>query len=277
MINLKDTAIRHQLINRYLDANTSVEEEEALADFYRHGKESELTDEDLDIRNMMLGLGIVAQKEQQAQNFTCPSHPHQERSLKSVRISAILLAAAMLAGLIFLVFPIKDHMSQKPNFAALAPTTQVIRSQQMPDDNVDLSPAEQMERQDSIFLASTKDIVTSREAHAASKQPTRASKTKNCRGNIHSVSDSQYDNKTENHGIAMRNEQANNDFHQLYEVASLALPTAEELTIDKQGNHIVISTTDDKGNTQHYTVEIDEAQDGLYQFHPLAQLDDRDI
>lgn len=90
--------------------------------------------------------------------------------VKWVRYSAIILALAMLAGLIFLAFPMKDRMSQKPNFAALAPTTQVIRSQQAHDDNEDLSPAEQMERQDSLFLATTKDLVVPHETTKRTQQ-----------------------------------------------------------------------------------------------------------
>ena len=56
MMKLEDITYRHELIERYLDADTSVEEEQALADFYRHCEEKDLTDEDLDIRNLMLGM-----------------------------------------------------------------------------------------------------------------------------------------------------------------------------------------------------------------------------
>ena len=56
MKKLKDITYRHELIERYLDADTSVEEEQALADFYRHCEDKDLTDEDLDIRNLMLGM-----------------------------------------------------------------------------------------------------------------------------------------------------------------------------------------------------------------------------
>ena len=56
MKKLEDITYRHELIERYLDADTSVEEEQALADFYRHCEEKDLTDEDLDIRNLMLGM-----------------------------------------------------------------------------------------------------------------------------------------------------------------------------------------------------------------------------
>lgn len=56
MKKLEDITYRHELIERYLDADTSVEEEQALAEFYRHCEDKDLTDEDLDIRNLMLGM-----------------------------------------------------------------------------------------------------------------------------------------------------------------------------------------------------------------------------
>lgn len=319
MMNLKDKKQRQQLIARYLDADTSVEEERALADFYRHCDERELTDEDLDIRNMMLGLGIVAQKQETAriqkdEPARIQKNEKAGSQSKWVRFSAIMLAAAMLAGLIFLVFPIKDRMSQKPNFAALAPTTQVIRSQQTADDEEDLSPAEQMERQDSIFLATTKDIVTPQEAKRGQKHPSISSESKSriyARTisykslNINEEKDfatakeeSKYpessklfdtkEEKTEsNQFLALqegktschseaKSKVVGDDFQKLYEVASVALPSADQLKIDRQDNHIVISTTDDNGNTQRYTVDVDDAQDGIYQFYPLAQLNNMD-
>ena len=64
------------------------------------------------------------------------------------------------------------------------------------------------------------------------------------------------------------------DFNQIYEVASAALPSAEQLTINRQGNNIVISTLDNEGNMQHYTINASETQDGSYQLLPLAQLND---
>ena len=64
------------------------------------------------------------------------------------------------------------------------------------------------------------------------------------------------------------------DFNQIYEVASAALPSAEQLTINRQGDNIVISTLDNDGNMQHYTINIAETQDGSYQLLPLAQLNE---
>ena len=56
MKKLEDITYHHELIERYLNADTSVEEEQALTDFYRHCENKDLTDEDLDIRNLMLGM-----------------------------------------------------------------------------------------------------------------------------------------------------------------------------------------------------------------------------
>ena len=158
-MKLEDITYRHELIERYLDADTSVEEEQALADFYRHCEDKDLTDEDLDIRNLMLGM----------ENYT-PTHlqpASKKHETRWVRLSAILLATAMLAGLIFLLFPIKDYFSsssEQPGFSNLVPTEQVVRSQpSSEDENENLDAYEKMERADSLFMAATKDIVTPQE------------------------------------------------------------------------------------------------------------------
>ena len=195
MKKLEDITYRHELIERYLDADTSVEEEQALADFYRHCKDKDLTDEDLDIRNLMLGMenytpnfhqtememmeeldGKEEMKELDRKEEEADGQPQmKEMSLAAsknhetrwVRLSAILLATAMLAGLIFLLFPIKDYFSsssEQPSFANLVPTEQVVRSQpSSEDEDKNLNAYEKMERADSLFLAATKDIVTPQE------------------------------------------------------------------------------------------------------------------
>lgn len=258
MKKLKDITYRHELIERYLDADTSVEEEQALADFYRHCENKDLTDEDLDIRNLMLGM------ENYTPNILQPvSKKHETRW---VRLSAILLATAMLAGLIFLLFPIKDYFSssseQQPGFANLVPTEQVVRSQpSSEDEDGNLNAYEKMERADSLFLAATQDIVTPQEM----KTSKMAEKTS---GNKEKTSE--YSEKTSSETERSIHE----DFNQIYEVASAALPSAEQLTINRQGDNIVISTLDNDGNMQHYTINIAETQDGSYQLLPLAQLNE---
>lgn len=281
MKKLKDITYRHELIERYLDADTSVEEEQALADFYRHCENKDLTDEDLDIRNLMLGM------ENYTPNILQPvSKKHETRW---VRLSAILLATAMLAGLIFLLFPIKDYFSssseQQPGFANLVPTEQVVRSQpSSEDEDGNLNAYEKMERADSLFLAATQDIVTPQEMKSnkialtkrkdiAERNEKHAGKTA---GNTEETSS---DNKEKTSGNAEKTSSEtersiHEDFNQIYEVASAALPSAEQLTINRQGDNIVISTLDNDGNMQHYTINIAETQDGSYQLLPLALLNE---
>lgn len=258
MKKLEDITYRHELIERYLDADTSVEEEQALADFYRHCENKDLTDEDLDIRNLMLGM------ENYTPNILQPTSKKHET--RWVRLSAILLATAMLAGLIFLLFPIKDYFSssseQQPGLANLVPTEQVVRSQpSSEDEDGNLNAYEKMKRADSLFLAATQDIVTPQEM----KTSKMAEKTS---GNKEKTSEYAEETSSETE------RSIHEDFNQIYEVASAALPSAEQLTINRQGDNIVISTLDNDGNMQHYTINIAETQDGSYQLLPLAQLNE---
>ena len=281
MKKLDDITYRHGLIERYLDADTSVEEEQALADFYRHCEDKDLTDEDLDIRNLMLGM------ENYTPNILQPvSKKHETRW---VRLSAILLATAMLAGLIFLLFPIKDYFSssseQQPSLANLVPTEQVVRSQpSSKDEDGNLNAYEKMERADSLFLAATQDIVTPQEMKsskmALAKRKNIAERSEKHAGktaeNTEETSSGNTEKTSENTGKTSSEAERSihEDFTQIYEVASAALPSAEQLTINRQGNNIVISTLDNEGNMQHYTINASETQDGSYQLLPLAQLND---
>lgn len=309
MKKLEDITYRHELIERYLDADTSVEEEQALADFYRHCENKDLTDEDLDIRNLMLGMenytpnfhqtememmeeldGKEEMKELDRKEEADGQLQMKEMSLAAsknhetrwVRLSAILLATAMLAGLIFLLFPIKDYFSssseQQPGFTNLVPTEQVVRSQPSSEDgNEHLNAYEKMERADSLFLAATQDIVTPQEMKASkislAKRKNIAERSeKHARKTAENTEETSFGNTGKTSSETERS--IHEDFNQIYEVASAALPSAEQLTINRQGNNIVISTLDNEGNMQHYTINITETQDGSYQLLPLAQLNE---
>ena len=323
MKKLEDITYRHELIERYLDADTSVEEEQALADFYRHCENKDLTDEDLDIRNLMLGMenytpnfhqtememmeeldGEEEMKELDRKEEADGQLQMKEMSLAAsknhetrwVRLSAILLATAMLAGLIFLLFPIKDYFSssseQQPGFTNLVPTEQVVRSQPSSEDgNEHLNAYEKMERADSLFLAATQDIVTPQEMKASkislAKRKNIAGRSENHTGmtaeNTEETSFGNLEKTSSNAGNTSSNagktsseaeRRIHEDFTQIYEVASAALPSAEQLTINRQGDNIVISTLDNEGNMQHYTINITDSQDGSYQLLPLAQLNE---
>jgi len=296
MKKLEDITYRHELIERYLDADTSVEEEQALADFYRHCEDKDLTDEDLDIRNLMLGMENytpnihqVEEADGQPQMKEMSLAASKKHETRWVRLSAILLATAMLAGLIFLLFPIKDYFSssseQQPGLANLVPTEQVVRSQpSSEDEDGNLNAYEKMERADSLFLAATRDIVTPQEMKSskmaldkrkniAERSEKHAGKTI---GNTEETSSGNTEKTSENTGKTSSETERSihEDFTQIYEVASAALPSAEQLTINRQGDNIVISTIDNDGNMQHYTINITDSQDGSYQLLPLAQLND---
>ena len=305
-MKLEDITYRHELIERYLDADTSVEEEQALADFYRHCEEKDLTDEDLDIKNLMLGMEnytpnfhqteMEMMEELDGKEEEDKQPDMKEMSLAAskkhetrwVRLSAILLATAMLAGLIFLLFPIKDYFSsssEQPGLANLVPTEQVVRSQpSSEDENKNLDAYEKMERADSLFLAATKNIVTPQEMKSskialakrkniAERSESQAEKTA---GKTEEASSGNLEKNSGNAGKTSSETERSihEDFNQIYEVASAALPSAEQLTINRQGDNIVISTLDNEGNMQHYTINITETQDGSYQLLPLAQLNE---
>lgn len=315
MKKLEDITYRHELIERYLDADTSVEEEQALADFYRHCKDKDLTDEDLDIRNLMLGMenytpnfhqtememmeeldGKEEMKELDRKEEADGQPQMKEMSLATskkhetrwVRLSAILLATAMLAGLIFLLFPIKDYFSsssEQSGFANLVPTEQVVRSQpSSEDEDGNQNAYEKMERADSLFRAATQDIVIPQEMKsskmALAKRKNIAERSEKHTGKTAgNTAETSSDNKEKTSGNAEKTSSEtersiHEDFNQIYEVASAALPSAEQLTINRQGDNIVISTIDNDGNMQHYTINVTETQDGSYQLLPLAQLNE---
>ena len=280
MKKLEDITYRHELIERYLDADSSVEEEQALADFYRHCENKDLTDEDLDIRNLMLGMKNytpnihqVEKEDKQSDMKEMSLATSKTHETRWVRLSALLLATAMLAGLIFLLFPIKDYFSsssEQPGLANLVPTEQMVRSQpSSEDEDGNLNAYEKMERADSLFLAATQDIVTPQEMKASKMV---LAKRKNIAERSENHTEKTAENTEEISSEAERS--IHEDFNQIYEVASAALPSAEQLTINRQGNNIVISTLDNDGNMQHYTINIAETQDGSYQLLPLAQLNE---
>lgn len=292
MMKLEDITYRHELIERYLDADTSVEEEQALADFYRQCEDKDLTEEDLDIRNLMLGMENhtpnihqVEEGDKLTDIKEMPLGVSKKHETKWVRLSAILLATAMLAGLIFLLFPIKDHFSssskQQPGLANLVPTEQVVRSQpSSEDENGNLDAYEKMERADSLFLAATQDIVTPQEMKAnkiaLAKRKNIAERSEKHAGKTAETSLGNTEKTSGNAGKTSSETERSihEDFNQIYEVASAALPSAEQLTINRQGDNIVISTIDNDGNMQHYTINVADTQDGSYQLLPLAQLNE---
>ena len=134
-----------------------------------------------------------------------------------------------------------------------------------------------MERADSLFLAATQDIVTPQEMKS-SKMALAKRKNIAERSEKHAGKTAGNTEETSSGNAGKTSSETersiHEDFNQIYEVASAALPSAEQLTINRQGDNIVISTLDNDGNMQHYTINIEETQDGSYQLLPLAQLNE---
>ena len=253
-----------------------------------HQTEMEMMEE-LDGKEEMKELDRKEEADGQPQMKEMSLATSKKHETRWVRLSAILLATAMLAGLIFLLFPIKDYFSssseQQPGLANLVPTEQVVRSQpSSEDENENLDAYEKMERADSLFLAATKDIVTPQEMKAnkialakrkniAERSESQAEKIY---GNAKETSSGNTEKTSGNAGKTSSETERSihEDFNQIYEVASAALPSAEQLTINRQGDNIVISTLDNEGNMQHYAINITDSQDGSYQLLPLAQLNE---
>ena len=252
--------------------------------------------EELDGKEEMKELDRKEEADGQPQMKEMSLATSKKHETRWVRLSAILLATAMLAGLIFLLFPIKDYFSssseQQPGFTNLIPTEQVVRSQpSSEDEDGNLDAYEKMERADSLFLAATRDIVTPQEMKsskiALTKRKDIAERSENHAGktaeNTEETSSGNQEKTSSNaEKISSNAEKTSSetersiheDFNQIYEVASAALPSAEQLTINRQGDNIVISTLDNEGNKQHYTINITETQDGSYQLLPLAHLNE---
>ena len=253
-----------------------------------HQTEMEMMEE-LDRKEEMKELDRKEEADGQLQMKEMSLAASKKHETRWVRLSAILLATAMLAGLILLLFPIKDYFSssseQQPGLANLVPTEQVVRSQpSSEDEDGNLNAYEKMERADSLFLAATQDIVTPQEMKTSkislTKRKNIAERSENHTGKTAgNTEETSSDNKEKTSGNAEKTSSEtersiHEDFNQIYEVASAALPSAEQLTINRQGDNIVISTLDNNGNMQHYAINITETQDGSYQLLPLAQLNE---
>jgi hypothetical protein len=247
-----------------------------------------LTMVSMGMENYTPNIHQVEKEDKQPDMKEIPLGVSKKHETRWVRLSAILLATAMLAGLIFLLFPIKDYFSsssEQPGLANLVPTEQMVRSQpSSEDEDGNLNAYEKMERADSLFLAATQDIMTPQEMKsskmALAKRKNIAERSENHTGKTAgNTEETSSDNKEKTSGNAEKTSSEtersiHEDFNQIYEVASAALPSAEQLTINRQGDNIVISTIDNDGNTQHYTINITETQDGSYQLLPLAQLNE---
>ncbi|MBO7069443.1 MAG: hypothetical protein J6W52_12365 [Bacteroidaceae bacterium] len=108
MINLNDITKRKQLAEKYLNAETTVEEERMLRDFYSHAEEP-LTPEDEDMRLLMdatdrLNGGFVLSDEK-AEEFD----RLMQRKGKKSKIVALCWIVSAAAAIICVVFFLSIH------------------------------------------------------------------------------------------------------------------------------------------------------------------------
>ena len=143
----------------------------------------------------------------------------------------------------------------------------MVRSQpSSEDEDGNLNAYEKMERADSLFLAATQDIMTPQEMKsskmALAKRKSIAERSENHTGKTAgNTEETSSDNKEKTSGNAEKTSSEtersiHEDFNQIYEVASAALPSAEQLTINRQGDNIVISTIDNDGMQSKHWVSL---------------------
>jgi hypothetical protein len=132
MKNLKDKAVRQELILRYLAAETSVEEELMLADFYQQTPNENLSEEEEQVRQLVLATSRLAD------DFTLSAEKEEEfdhimtaAARKPKRIALWpWLAAACLAGImvIFLTPPKTEDnqvLAEHPTIQAQKPSEEM--------------------------------------------------------------------------------------------------------------------------------------------------------
>lgn len=285
---LKDNSVRHKLILRYLEVETSLEEEHLLTDYYSQARENELTKEDLTIRTILLGTSakeeialsgsaatefdrIIA--DSQTQRMSSKSIKQPKETIKFIRISAILLAAAMLTGLIFFILPTREQRNQ----GFISQTSSKIVCQ---NTETGLTDQEIWEKEDSIFLANEQRPVK-RTASSLDKEEKNSStkETKSCSTKeAKNVSTPRTEDRTRLQMPSMPSEPNVLELFDKYnEIASLLLPTTEQVGMEYDGENSILTITDEHGATYQYKIQADKDNGEDYQLSPLASITPTDI
>ena len=122
MKNLNDTTIRMQLVNRYLDAETTIEEEQMLRQYYAQTDEV-LTPEESDVRLLIMSsdhfAGEFALSEEKADEF---DRLMAKKPAKCVALYWIASAAAAVIVAFFLLTSKQtDETPSQPQIASVTP------------------------------------------------------------------------------------------------------------------------------------------------------------
>lgn len=278
---IKDKAVRHNLIQRYLEVETSLEEEHLLIDFYRHAKDDELTKEDRTIRTILLGTTgkedltlsdsavtkfdrIIAGTHTQRMSDKQVKQP--QHTTKSIRISAILLAAAMLIGLIFLILPSKQqrnaHLLSQPASQTICQNTET-----------GLTNQEAWAKEDSIFLANEQSQTKPRDANI--KRTTSSPQYKKEEIVLTKKAAKKIEEETVKEPTSQQEASEPNVLEILdkcNEIAYLLHPTTELIGMEYDGNNSILTITDEKGATYQYKIQTEKGNGEDYQLSPLASI-----
>lgn len=164
MKNLNEKALRQQLIQRYLDGETTIEEEQALAHFYLHNHGTIPADEE-DVCQLVLATSHLAG------DFTPSAEKVEEfdsimakdaRKARRITLWPWLAAACVAAILVIFLTPPR---SKEDNTPQQFPTVQTQRQRQ--GERQDTPMTDTSEVMPKTFLASTPPSV-------ATPRPTKA-------------------------------------------------------------------------------------------------------
>ncbi|MBR0182054.1 MAG: hypothetical protein IJQ05_02095 [Bacteroidaceae bacterium] len=117
MINLNDKLVRQKLVRRYLNADTTLEEERLLADFL-YDTDIALSDEEEDVLLMLHASdSIVWSKisEEKAEEFDCLMHKRGKKGKISTLYWIITAAAAIICAVMLLPVHHKDIEKKHPD------------------------------------------------------------------------------------------------------------------------------------------------------------------
>ena len=123
MTNLNDITKRRQLAEKYLNAETTVEEERILRDFYSHAEEP-LTPEDEDMRLLMKATDRLKDNfilsDEKAEEFNRLMADNPERHGKTISLYWLIPAAAAAVIAFFLLTDSQEHQMIEQDSVAMA-------------------------------------------------------------------------------------------------------------------------------------------------------------
>lgn len=160
MMNLNDMTIRMQLVRRYLNADTTIEEEQMLRQFYAQTDEV-LTPEENDVRLLIMSsarfAGEFALSEEKADEFDRIMLKDSGKKSRYVAIRWVAsVAAAVICAVMFLPFRHADNAGEQPQVAMVNPEGSNMAPTQEPGN---ISTSELLETVRFLSEIGTDDII----------------------------------------------------------------------------------------------------------------------